>query len=636
MSSASAPPEGDPVTIGFTAAAAVLLAGAAVLVSAWLTSDFLRLLLGLVLAGYGVVVWRGAAVTDLDRPRPLGVPVERALGAAAALFGADLVAVAVVASVVGAASEEFSPPSPTLLIVIRFGLPLVALVAMAFSGLAAGPVGTGLVLPTAVAAVLAVHVPDAASLAVVMLVVAVLATLLALAPHDGPWPRFATVAGAVAASFAVGAGASPMIGLDVVAGQAGQPGTSAPGVHPVIPVLALAVSAVLLVIAVRRRDTAGGLVAALAFAAPPAGLVGIAGIAGIAGIVPVPGSAALLIVPAAVVVIALVAWAIGRLRVPLLLATVAVALVVCVVQALPVLGWPARVEGVVALVVFAGVVVLAWRLPGPPGAVPAGAVLVAVALAPPWSRLVAGDQPGAAGHVVAALVGVVAAGAAVWVLVRRHPRSGVIAAAAFCAAGTLAHSLFATGMAAGVSQPGWAALVEFGPLVVIGVVAAVFAVRGRLLAAAQAAGAVVLAAAGFAMVVLIALAAGLSIAPAQYGIEVVMAPLAPTSIPYPRVVGEGAGWLLAGVALLLVLAAVFATTLARRPAAPLAAAAALVAVIGAQCAGVLTLEGDPPIGLGPVTAIALGCGVACAGIAATAGRRFRHRRAEPAQPLPQE
>lgn len=625
MSTATPAPEGDSATIGLTAAAAVLLGCAAVLVSTWLTSDFLRLLLGMLIAAYGVVLWRGATMTDVDRPRPLGMPVERALGAAATLFGADLVATAVNAAIVDAASEEFTPPSPTLLAVIRYGLPLVVLVAMAFGGLAAGPVGTGLVLPVAVAVVLAMQVPDSQTVAVVMLVIAMLALLLALAPGNGPRARFATIVGAVAASYAVGAGTSPMGALDVVTGQAG---TSAPGVNVVIPALGLAVTAVLLAMAVRRRDAAGGLVAALTFAAPPAVF---------AGPRPVPGHEVLLIVPAVVVLVAAAAWATRRLRPPIALAAIGMALLVFTVQALPTLGWPGRVTGVVALVVFAAIVVLAMRLPGLPGAVPAAAALVAVTVAPPWYRLVAGDQPGTTAYVVTGLVGVVAAGAAVWVVVKRHPRPGVIAAATYCVMGTLAQSLFWTAMAAAISTYAtWAVLIEFGPLVVLGAIAAVFAMRGRLLAAAQAAGAVVLAVTGFAMVVLIALAAGLSVTPAQYSIEVIMAPLAPTSIPYPRVPGEGTALLMTGIGLMIVLAAVFAVTLARRPSAPLTAAAALVAVVGAQCAAVLTLEGDPPIGLGAMAVIAVVCGIACAGLAAGAARRFRHQRAEPAQPLPQE
>jgi hypothetical protein len=620
MSTAPAQPEGDPLTIGLTAAAAVLLGSAAVLVSAGLTSDFLRILLGLVVAGYGVVTWRGAAVTDLGRPRPLGVPVERALGAAAGLFGADLIAAAVVAAIVNVASEEFTPPSPTLLTVIRYGLPLAVVAAMAFGGLAAGPVGVGLLLPAAVATVLVVHVPDAQTIAVVMLVIAVVVLPLALAPGSGPWPRFATVASAVAASFAIGAGTSPMSALGVVTGP---DGTTAPGVNLVVPVLGLVIAAVLLAAAVHRRDAAGGLVAALVFAAPPVAFTGST---------PVPGGAALLIVPVAAVVVALAAWATTRLRSAPALATVGIAVLVFVVQALPTLGWPNRVVGVVALGVFAAVGLLAWRLPGLPGAISAGAVLVALAVAAPWHRLVIGAEPGSASVVVVGLVGVVAAGAAVWVLVRRHPRPGVIAAAAYCTAGTLAQSLFAIGVAT-TQYVAWSALIEFGPLVLIGAVAAIFALRVRWLPAAQAAGAVALAAGAFLMVVLIALAAGLS--RTRYGIDVVIAPLTPTNVDT---------WMLdpsdpltaAGVVLLIALAALFAVTLARRPSTPLAVAVAVTAVIGAQCAAVLTLDDDPSIGLGPLTAIAVVCGIACAAVAAGAGRRFRHHRPEPAQPLPQE
>jgi hypothetical protein len=621
MSTAPAQPEGDPFTVGLTTAAAVLLGSAAVLVSTGLTSDFLRLLLGLVIAGYGVVTWRGAAVSDLGRPRPLGVPVERALGAGAALFGVDLVATAVVASIVNAASEEFTPPSPTLLTVIRYGLPLAVLAAMAFGGLAAGPVGVGVVLPTAVAAVLVVDVPDAQTIAVVMFVIAVVALPLALAPGNGPWSRFATVASAVAVSFAVGAGTSPLSALGVVTGQAGP---SSPRVNLVVPVLGLAIAAVLLAVAVHRRAVAGGLVAPLLFAAPPVAFTGPA---------PVAGSAALLIVPVAVVVFALVAWTTRRLPRPVALAAAGIALLVFAVQALPTLGWPDRVVGVVALVVFAVIALLAWRLPGLPGAVVAGAVLIALVVATPWHRVFLGQEPGSVSFVVSGLVGVLAAGAAVWVLVKRHPRPGVIAAAAYCAAGTLAHSLFSFAAAAAVTSVRWAALIEFGPLLVIGAIAAMFALRGRLLAAAQAAGAVVLAAGTFVMVVLIALTAGLS--RARYGIDVIIAPLAPTNVN-TWMLDKSDGFLLAGVVLLIVLAAVFAVTLARRASAPLATAAGLTAVIGAQCAAALTQDDDPPIGLGPLAAIVLVCAIACACVAAGAGRRFRHRRPEPAQPLPQE
>lgn len=625
MSTAPPAPEGDSVTIGFTAAAAVLLGSAAVLVSTWLTSDFLRLLLGMALAAYGVVVWRGAAVTDLGRPRPLGVAVERALGAAAALFGADLVATAVVASIVDATSEEFTPPSPTLLTFIRYGLPLAVLVAMAFRAITAGPVGAGLVLSSAVAIALGEHGPGKPAFGLVLLVIAGVATLLVLTPGARSWARFATVAGATTAALAAGAGTSPVTALDIVTGQ---PWASQPGLNLVFTVLGMAIAAVLLALAVHRRDVAGALVSALVFTAPPDTFGGTG---------PASGTAVLLIVPAAAVLVTLPAWATARVRPPVAQAAIGLAALVFAVQALPALGWPARIAGAAGLVVFAVVFLLACRLPGLPGAVMAGALLVGLTLEAPWYRLVAGDQAGRTGLAVAGLLDLVVTAAAVWLLVKRHPRTGVIAAAAYCAAGTLAHSLFDITIAG--DDPGHgvvAAVIMFGPLVVLGGIAAFFALRNRFLPIAQAVGAVVLAMAGFALVVVTGWGAGFSVGPAQHLIDVIMAPLAPTSTPYLRMIVEATAPLLVAAALLVLLAAVFAATLARRPSASLTAATALVAVTAAQCGAVLTLDFDAPIGLGPVAAIAVVCGLASAGVAAGAGRRFRHRRAEPAQPLPQE
>jgi hypothetical protein len=89
----------------------------------------------------------------------------------------------------------------------------------------------------------------------------------------------------------------------------------------------------------------------------------------------------------------------------------------------------------------------------------------------------------------------------------------------------------------------------------------------------------------------------------------------------------------AAVAAVLLITTVLASTLGRRVSAPLAAAAALVAVMTGQLGVLLSADPDASVTVGVLALAALLCGLVPAGMAAARLRGHHH---DPVEPVPQD
>ncbi|CAM4234897.1 hypothetical protein KIPE111705_45800 [Kibdelosporangium persicum] len=627
-----------PAVAVFVAVAAALVGIAAVMLFGWTSAEGWRLLIVLAMIVGGAAIVLPAGDPDVRRTWVLGRSVLTGIGTASVLLAAYLAGIVLVGLSIPDgpifASQQAELPSPVTILVLLYGVPLIALIVLAVRGLAAGLAGAGVVAPVLAVSIMAAAGADASVVAISSLVVAIACVPLALF-SAAQWGRFATLVGLMAASFAVGAGVSP---FGTLATSTSRPaakateaeaavGTLPAGLVPVVLIGALGAAAVLLALAVSRRDTAGGLVGAALFTVPPAALLIPTLMTGEG--LDVTRSLALAAVPLAVLLIALVAWRVSALRdvcarilrLPAahpagFAAAAGVAAVVLVVHSLPAFGFPGRVSGVITLVVLAAAAVLAVRLPGTPGAVLAGATLAGLQLGAPWLRVINGDsgfRNGSTEWRIAAIVGLVVAVAAVVVLVSRHRRAGVWAAAVYLLAGTMANLLWALlgadRLVSGRSGALEAIIIVVLPLLVLGVPAAIAALRGS--AAGQAAGAVLVAVGAF-----IPLNAAISELPsgggptAEVALQFSLAPFTPTNAQGVARLLEAGPWTLAGVLAMLALLLVLLASTARRASAPLTAAGALAVLVASQ---VITLSALEVWGL-DATELALGIFVAVAAV----------------------
>jgi hypothetical protein len=313
---------------------------------------------------------------------------------------------------------------------------------------------------------------------------------------------------------------------------------------------------------------------------------------------------------------------------------VAAAAVAFVILAVPVLAWAPWVQGAVSLVVLVGAGALGYWLPANPGAAASIVGLLAFGLASPWARLLTGSLAGASGaeRVIAGVLDFLGAAVLAWFLVRRHPRAGVFAAAAYTLAGSTAALLgsilingdyFTTGEPPFSSEVGPVIIVVL-PLLLLGLATAVALLRGHL-AIGQAVGAVVFAAAGFVpLKVLVGQFAGGGVE--GYALQFALNPLTPTDwLQVSAGFREVTGPVLAAVLIMLALALAAATSLAVRPSAPLAGAVALLLLASVQTALLTVLSTgttDDAALLGQVLGgLAVVVAVSGVGIAFAAARR---------------
>jgi hypothetical protein len=317
---------------------------------------------------------------------------------------------------------------------------------------------------------------------------------------------------------------------------------------------------------------------------------------------------------------------------------VAAAAVVFVTLAMPVFAWDLRVQGAVALVVLVGTSALAYWLPGTPGATAAVIALLGLALASPRVRLLTGGalDPTTFEQIAIGVIDLLAAAALVWFLTRRHPRVGVYAAAAYLLAGSIAAFigafLFNAGYFSGGGIPfgdDWQpVLIVSLPLLLLAIPAAVLAFGPRA-AAAQAVGAVALAAGGF--LPLKVMVAQFSNATTGFALQASLAPLTPTDwLATSSVLRSVSGTAMAAVIAMVLVALVLAASLARRPSAPLAASITLLLLSAVQ-ASLLTALAEWSTDEAESLGWALGTGALVAALVAVAVGLVAARRGAPAR-----
>ncbi|WP_143446879.1 hypothetical protein [Kibdelosporangium aridum] len=601
----------SPAIAGFAAVAAALVGVAAVMLYGWTSEEGWHLLITLSMIIAGALIARPANDPDVRRTWVLGRWVLTGIGAAGVVLGAYLAGFALVDLSIPDGpffgSQRPELPPPVVILLMLYGVPLIALIILAVRGLTAGLVGIGVVTPVLAVSIMGVAGANASVIALSSLVVAIACVPMALLSKTR-WGSLTILIGLMAASFAVGAGVSPFGSLATSTNRPATKATEAAvgtlpeGLVPVVLVLALGAAAVLLALAVSRQDVASGLVGAALFSVPPAYLLIPTLMTGEG--VHVSRSLALAAIPLAVLLVALIAWRASALRDvvaralrlpavhPAVFAAAAgVAAVTLTVYSLPAFGLPGRVSGVITLAVLAAAAVLAVRLPGLPGAVLAAVTLVALQLGAPWLRLINGDRGFQNGFVdwqIAAIVGLIVAVAAAVVLVWRHRQAGVWAAAAYLLAGAMANVLWAllgADRLSSFSRDGdfTAITVLVLPLLVLGVPAAVAALRGS--AAGQAVGTVLVAAGAFIPLnVLVSELPSGGDSPTDVALQFSFAPFTPTNVEgVARLLDPGA-WTLAGVLVMLLLALVLLASTARRASAPLAATITLAVLVAGQVA----------------------------------------------------
>jgi hypothetical protein len=615
--------------------AAFLVGAGALAVSSVLGSDLVRLGVAVVLIFGGW--WVSRAARNLEQPAPLalGAHVLRGVGTAYLVLGAYLGGLAILTAAMPDGPVfpgESVGPSPAVVVLLVYGVPTLALLAVATTGIRAWTAGAGAALPMLTVLLMADAGASTAVVSVTMLLVGAALAVVVLRTH-GWWADLAAAAAAMATSFAFGAGSSPFgtLGATQLAGtpETGPVGQLPPGALIAVLAGALLVASVLLLVAVVRRDLAGGVLAGSIFAMPPVLL---------STWVP-PGArwpteaiVALAGVPALVAVIAVIAIRTPRVRGAIVAAlptepsgedaddeahrsrsaaiataacavVVAAAAVVFVVLALPVLGWAQWAQGAVALVVLFGAAALGYWLPATPGAAGSIVALLGLGLASPWARLLAGSWMGAsqADRIITGVLDLGAAAALAWFLTRRHPHPGVYAAAAYTLAGSgaafLGSLMFDAGSLATGAPPFSGTLAPVTivalPLILLGAGAVVATARGRI-RTGQAVGAVAVAAAGFVpLKVLVGQFTGGSVQ--GYALQFALNPLTPTdwlqtSMAFRDVTGPA----LVAVVVMVLLALVLATSLVTRPSAPLAGAVALLLLAAVQSSLLSALAAGTP------------------------------------------
>lgn len=508
----------------------------------------------------------------------------RGIGGGAIVLGAYLSGPLLV-HVVGEASLVVS-------VLLTFLPAFVALLALSLRGMAVGVVGAAAVVPTVLVLLLAAGEAGPGTTALSLLALSVVAAVIAV-PAPSSWSTAGISAGSIAAAAAVGGGATPM---GAVTGPPVFDAVPEPAMRALVIVAGLALIALFGALAMLRRDTAGGVLVGLALAAPVPVLVHdqmVSGqidsaslaMAAVPLAVAIAVACAVTLNPARQIAGRLAGWLRpgGSTTVPALLSVAGVTAVVFAAQALPALVADHRLQGAIAVVLLAFAVVLALRLPGMPGAVVAAAALIGLQTMSPWRRLLAGlvDNAGDPFAHLKVIVGVtvVAAVGVSWLLLRRHRHVGVVAAAAYLLAGTLADLVRASALLGGWAdrEAVWVTT-TIVPLLVLGLPAAVAALVARGTAtrvSGQAVAALMLAIGGFSLFkALLRTFSG-----ANAGMPTVLTPTDFTALTSLDQAGVPVAL---GVAGLLLLAALATLSTTRHPNAAVPAAAMLFAVGGTQ------------------------------------------------------
>lgn len=615
-----------------------LLAGAGALAASSVSSYVVvRLLIAVVLIAAGVWMLRPARDPHHPATLALGAHVLRGIGTSYAVLGAYLGGLASLAASIPdapAIGDEAAGPSPTAVILMVYGIPALALLAVATTGMRAWTAGAGVLLAMTTVLLLSTAGAGATAISLTMLVVGVVLTVVAVRmPGGSPWGDFASATAAMSTSLAFGAGTSAFstVSSAQLAGppEAGPTGPLSGAALAVVLAGSLLVAAILLVVAVIRRDLASGVLAGSIFAMPPVLLaIGPEPTSGW----PTESLVAMSAVPIVVALVAVTAIRLPRVRDALVAAlptappvrepaavdetateppataddrarrasgakataacavVVAAAAVVFAVLTIPVLNWNPQAHGAFALVVLAGAGALGYWLPAAPGAAASIVALLGLGLAPPWTRMFAGGWVATgAGPIVLGVLELATAGALAWLLTRRHARPGVYAAAAYTLAGATAAFVgallfdiddFANGDLSASAELVVVAIVAL-PLLLLGIAAAIALFRGRV-AIGQAVGAVVLALAGFLPLKVI-VGRFVTDGTPGYVLQSALSPFTPTDWRQVTfALRDVAGPAVIAILAMVVLALVLATSLATRASAPLAGAVALLLVAAVQ------------------------------------------------------
>lgn len=605
---------------GLAIIGAMLLGAGALMLFAWSSQNWARALIVLALFAIGIAVNGNRTDYGNDRfSQALGQDVKAGIGASATFVGAYLLGPLVL-------SFDNSQPKPVVILLLIFGFPLLALLRFVSRDMVAGAIGVAVLVPVLGAVLLAQAGVGAATVALIALLVSIaLFVLVIVLPKTWELAQPVSAFGAMAASFAVGAGTSSVGTLTVQQADNAVPALP-PAPQAIVLVFGLLVAVGYLIVALARHHAASGLIAGSVLAVPPTSLlIGYA-----YGTHDLTGALAVLVaVPVVAAVVAAVALYVPAARRLLrqalpphlraarpvvgtttLRAVIGVALAV-VTQVVPLIGHAYVAQGVIMTVLLAAAVALAWLVPTTPGAVLAGVVLVELGLDAPWWRIAGDAATRTPGLVIVSAIGLLITAAVAVALVWRHRRPGVCAAAAYALAGALA-----TLLAAAIGRAGGdlAAVTWYiGPLVLLAVPAAYAALReqGKRLVAGQAVGCLLLAGGGFALARLLLPVTQTSAIVADVG----LAPLIPTFTDVGGgLPGSGAAPL---AALLMFLVAVpFLVSTVRRPSVPLAAASVLVLVEGAAAALLGVADTWPSSSVDALVAAVVVIGIVVTGAAA--------------------
>lgn len=595
------------LTAMFTGAAAVGLSTATDL-------NALKLVLAIALIVAGAVLAGRAAALHSHAATVLGRPVLRGIGGSAVVLGGYLTGATLLAMSISQptlSDPDGSVPSPVVAVLLLYGVPLLALLSV-LRGRPVWAVGAAAGTVVLVASLLAAAEAPITTILLTMLAIAVVSAIVVLAVRtDATWTGLVTVAGAMAASFAFGAGVSPFGSLG--AAQSQLSGTAAQGeetIPVVVSAAALAATvlaaATLLGVSTARRDVAGGVIAGSVFLVP----LYSNQLAPWTGPAPTSVKVTYTVVLAAVAVLAVAAFLMPAMRRMLagvpgvwrrtrfavsartLVLVGLTALAVFLIQVASTFDLPAQLRGGLVLLVLAGLLALALTTSGLPGV--AAAVVALLGLRAGWwwsTSLIRGDtEQGENPFTLEWLIAIVdlgTAGVVAWLLLRRHRRPAVAGAASFALAGSLAHVLFAALLAPDMSSGTYgyhggvlAVVILAAPLVILGVLAAVAALRGdaNTTAMGQAAGAVLMVIGGLVPLGLMTSMLG---GGNELAVRASLAPFTPTD--------WGATWALhldaaaiVGIVVVLLLGLVLLSSVVRRPSAPLTAAVALLMLGGVQ------------------------------------------------------
>ncbi|HEX2130623.1 MAG TPA: hypothetical protein VHH15_03620 [Actinophytocola sp.] len=173
-----------PAAAAVVVVAAFVVGVGAVGASSVLASAWLRVLLALALVAAG---WAVARAADSSA---LGDRLLRGIGTSFAVLGAYLLGLALLTAAV--------PSSPVAVVLLVYGIPALALLAAATTGMRAWSAGAGAIQPMLAVLLLATAGVGAAAVSVTMLVVAaLLAVVVVRVPASSPWAGVASAAPAM-------------------------------------------------------------------------------------------------------------------------------------------------------------------------------------------------------------------------------------------------------------------------------------------------------------------------------------------------------------------------------------------------------------------------------------------------------